>query len=81
MQTFKVGDRVKHFTKGMATVVCVNGEQDILLRLDDAMGAPYHCYRHKYKVANTEAGNWYWEPSVSMCVLVQIKPSFKGNLK
>lgn len=81
MSTFKVGDRVKHFTQGMATVVCVNSEQDILLRLDDAIGNPYIYYRHKYKIANREAGNYYWEPSVEMCVLVQRKTSFKGNLK
>lgn len=81
MQTFKVGDRVNHLTQGMATVVCVNSEQDILLRLDDATGNPYRGYRHKYKAANTEGGNYYWDPSVEMCVLVQRKTSFKGNLK
>lgn len=81
MSTFKVGDRVNHLTQGMATVVCVNSEQDILLRLDDAIGNPYSDYRYKYKVANREAGNWYWDPSVSMCDLVQRKTSFKGNLK
>lgn len=81
MQTFKVGDRVRHLTQGMATVVCVNSEQEILLRLDDARGNPYRAYCYKYKAENTEAGNWYWDPSVSMCVLVQRKPSFKGNPK
>ena len=81
MNTFKVGDRVKHFTQGMATVVCVNSEQNILLKLDDARGNPYSCYRHKYKVANPEGGYYYWDPSVSMCALVQRKYSFKGNLK
>lgn len=81
MQTFKVGDRVNHLTQGMATVVCVNSEQDILLRLDDAIGHPYGSYRYKYKLANREAGNWYWDPSVSMCTLVQRKSPFKGNLK
>ena len=81
MQTFKVGDRVKHFTQGMATVVCVNDGQNILLRLDDARGNPYICYRHKYKIANPEGGYYYWDPSVEMCVLVQRKTSFKGNLK
>ena len=81
MNTFKVGDRVKHFTQGMATVVCVNNEQNILLKLDDARGNPYSCYRHKYKVANPEGGWYYWDPSVSMCALVQRKYSFKGNLK
>lgn len=81
MQTLKVGDRVSHLTQGMATVVCVNSEQDILLRLDDARGSPYYCYRHKYGVANPEGGYYYWEPSVSMCVIVQRRPSFKGNIK
>lgn len=81
MQTFKVGDRVNHLTQGMATVVCVNGEQDILLMLDDDRGNPYTCYSHRYKVANPEGGNYYWDPSVEMCVLVQRKTSFKGNLK
>ena len=81
MQTFKVGDRVNHFTQGMATVVCVNSEEDILLRLDDETGNPYTYYRHKYKVANPEGGYYYWEPSVAMCVLVQRKSYFKGNLK
>lgn len=81
MLTFKVGDRVKHFTQGMATVVCVNDEQNILLRLDDARGNPYTCYRHKYKIANPEGGWYYWDPSVSMCTIVQRKCSFKGNLK
>ena len=81
MQTFKVGDRVNHLTQGMATVVCVNSEEDILLRLDDETGNPYSVYRYKYKIANREAGNWYWDPSVAMCVLVKRKPSFKGNIK
>lgn len=81
MSTFKVGDRVNHFAKGMATVVCVNSKEDVLLRLDDAIGNPYSAYRYKYKVANTEAGNWYWDPSVSMCGLVHRKSPFKGNLK
>ena len=81
MQTFKVGDRVRHITQGMATVACVNGEQGILLRLDDGRGNPYTYYSHKYKVANPEGGNYYWDPSVSMCALVQRKSSFKGNLK
>lgn len=81
MSTFKVGDRVNHLIQGMATVVCVNSEQDILLRLDDARGNPYTCYRHKYRVANPEGGYYYWEPSVSMCHLVQRKPAFKGNIK
>ena len=81
MQTFKVGDRVKHFTQGMATVVYVNDGQNILLRLDDARGNPYYCYSHKYGVANPEGGYYYWDPSVSMCVIVQRKPSFKGNIK
>lgn len=81
MSTFKAGDRVNHFTQGMATVACVNSEQDILLRLDDARGNPYSYYSHKYRVANPEGGYYYWDPSVSMCVLVQRKPSFKGNLK
>ena len=81
MQTFKVGDRVNHLTQGMATVVCVNSEEDILLRLDDETGNPYSAYRYKYKIANREAGDWYWDPSVEMCVLVQRKPSFKGNIK
>ena len=81
MSTFKVGDRVNHLTQGMATVVCVNSEEDILLRLDDARGNPYICYRHKYKIANPEGGDYYWDPSVSMCVIVQRKSSFKGNLK
>lgn len=81
MQTFKVGDRVIHLTKGMATVVCVNSEQDILLRLDDARGNPYSCYSHKYRVANSEGGHYYWDPSVLMCLLVQRKSHFKGNLK
>lgn len=81
MQTFKVGDRVNHYTQGMATVVCVNNEQNILLMLDNAMGNPYICYCHKYKVANPEGGHYYWDPSVAMCVLVQRKDSFKGNIK
>lgn len=81
MKTFKVGDRVNHFTQGMATVVCVNSEEDVLLRLDDARGNPYSTYCYKYKVANTEAGNWYWAPSVSLCALVHRKPTFKGNAK
>ena len=81
MQTFKVGDRVNHLTQGMATVVCVNSEEDILLRLDDETGNPYSDYRYKYKIANRGAGNWYWDPSVSMCALVQRKSYFKGNLK
>lgn len=81
MQTFKVGDRVNHLTQGMATVVCVNSEEDILLRLDDETGNPYSAYRYKYKIANREAGYWYWDPSVSMCALVQRKSYFKGNLK
>ena len=81
MQTFKVGDRVNHFTQGMATVVCVDSEEDILLRLDYPIGNPYSAYRYKYKVANTEAGNWYWNPGVSMCTIVHRKPTFKGNLK
>ena len=81
MQTFKVGDRVNHYTQGMATVVCVKGEQGILLRLDAGRGNPYDFYRHKYKVANPEGGHYYWDPSVAMCVLVQRKDSFKGNIK
>ena len=81
MQTFKVVDRVNHCMRGMATVVCVNDERNILLRLDDASGCQYLCYRHKYKVANPEGGYRYWDPSVSMCTLVQRKDSFKGNLK
>lgn len=81
MQTFKVGDRVSHFTKGMATVACVNNEQDILLRLDDARGNPYVCYRHKYSVANPDGGRYYWDASVLMCRLAQRKPTFKGNHK
>ena len=81
MSTFKVGDRVNHLTQGMATVVCVKGEQDILLRLDDDRGNPYTCYRHKYKVANPEGGYYYWDPSVSMCTLVQRKSPFKGNIR
>ena len=81
MKTFKVGDRVRHFTQGIGHVVCVNSEQDILLRLDDAKGNPYGYYRHIYEVANPEGGHYYWDPIVSMCVLVQRKPSFKGNLK
>lgn len=81
MQTFKVGDRVNHLTKGMATVVCVSNKENVLLRLDDATGNPYYCYSHKYKIANPEGGYYYWDPSVSMCALVHRKSSFKGNLK
>lgn len=81
MSTFKVGDRVNHLTQGMATVVCINSGQDILLRLDDAIGNPYSDYLYKYKVANPEGGNYYWDPSVEMCVLVQRKSPFKGNIR
>ena len=81
MKTFKVGDRVRHFTQGIGHVVCVNSEEDILLRLDDETGNPYSTYRHEYKIANPEGGHYYWDPIVAMCVLVQRKSSFKGNLK
>lgn len=81
MKTFRVGDRVDHLMHGMATVVCVNSERAVLLRLDDPRGYQYSTYSYKYKVANTEAGNWYWEPIVSMCALVHRKSTFKGNLK
>jgi hypothetical protein len=81
MKTFKVGDRVNHSIQGMATVVCVNSEEDVLLRLDDASGLPYSDYSYRYKVANTEAGNWYWDPNVSRCALVHRKSTFKGSLK
>lgn len=81
MSTFKVGDRVNHLAQGMATVVCVNSKEDVLLRLDYALGNPYSAYRYKYKVANPEAGNWYWDTSVSMCALVHRKSHFKGNIK
>ena len=79
MQTFKVGDRVNHLAKGMATVACVNN--GLLLRLDDARGNPYVYYCDKYSVANPEGGHYYWDASVVLCHLAQRKPTFKGNLK
>lgn len=81
MQTFKVGDRVNHFTKGMATVICVNSAVDILLSLDNGTGNPYGMYQHKYKIDRKTGGFSYWEPSVELCALISRKPTFKGNIK
>ena len=76
---FKVGDRVDHLTKGMATVVCVNSKVDILLSLDSGYGNPYTMYSHKYKVVVRVEGLSYWEPSVDLCTFVSRKQTFKGN--
>ena len=76
---FKVGDRVDHFTKGMATVVCVNSKVDILLSLDSGDGNPYTMYRHKYKLVVRVEGLSCWEPSVDLCTFVSRKQTFKGN--
>lgn len=78
---FRVGDRVRHLGKGMATVVCVNSSVEILLKLDFQRGSRYQTYKHQYKIIAPEAGNWYWYPSVEMCDLVSRKSSFKGNAK
>ena len=78
---FKVGDRIRHLDMGMATVVCVNDERSILLKLDVNRGNPYKDYKHQYKMADPEQGNWYWNPSICMCRLVSRKSSFKGNIK
>ena len=76
---FKVGDRVVHFTKGMATVVCVNSEVDILLSLDSGYVNPYTIYSHKYKDVGRVEGLSCWEPSVDLCTFVSRKQTFKGN--
>lgn len=81
MKTFKVGDRVDHHTKGMATVICVNNDVDILLSLDSGGGNPYGIYRLKYKIDSQFEGSSCWEPSVDLCTFISRKATFKGNIK
>ena len=82
MKTFKVGDRVRHDTKGSATVVSKCGE-DILLELDGGFGSPFNEPRGRDFMLppdKVRAGNFYWWPDRGMVTLVS-RNKFDGNIK